>query len=51
MTATIILVAILVFVMALFYCLQKGINQVVTGLNAIHEQLRKLGDLKEKDRI
>jgi hypothetical protein len=27
--------------MALFYSIQKGLNQVINYLNAIHEQLRK----------
>jgi hypothetical protein len=42
MIDTIILAVILLFVMALFFLVQKGFNQVITGLNAIHEQLRKL---------
>ena len=46
MTNTIVLLIILFFVMALFYCVQKGFNQIITGLNAIHEQLRKLDEKK-----
>ena len=46
MTNTIILLAILFFVVALFYCVQKGFNQVIAGLNAVHEQLRKLDQRK-----
>jgi len=46
MTNTIILLIILLFLMALFYSVQKGFNQVITGLNAIHEQLRKMDEKK-----
>lgn len=46
MTTTILLAAILLFVMGMFYSVQKGFNQVITGLNAIHEQLRKLDEKK-----
>jgi hypothetical protein len=41
MANTIILLLILFFVVALFYGVQKGFNEVIAGLNAIHEQLRK----------
>ena len=41
MANTIILLLILFFVVALFYGVQKGFNEVISGLNAIHEQLRK----------
>jgi hypothetical protein len=46
MANTIILLAILLFIMALLYCVQKGFNQVIAGLNAIHEQLRKSDEKK-----
>jgi hypothetical protein len=46
MANTLILLAILFAVMALFYCVQKGFNQVIVGLNAVHEQLRKLEEKK-----
>jgi hypothetical protein len=51
MITIIVLVAILFFVMALFYCLQKGFNQVVDGLNAIHEQLREVNERKQNDKV
>ncbi len=46
MIDTILLALILFFLLVLCYCVQKGFNEVVTGLNAIHEQLRKLGEKK-----
>ena len=46
MANIIILVLILFFVMALFYCVQKGFNEVISGLNAIHAQLGKLDGQK-----
>ncbi len=46
MIDTIILALMLFFLVVLCYCVQRGFNEVVTGLNAIHEQLRKLGDKK-----
>ncbi len=42
MINTIIIALILLFVLALFYSVPKAFNQVITGLNAIHDQLRKL---------
>ena len=46
MANIIILAVILFFVIALFSCVQKGFNQVITGLSAINEQLRKLEERK-----
>ncbi len=46
MANTIILALILFFVIALFYCVQKGFNQLITALNSIHEQLRKPNERK-----
>ena len=46
----VVLFFILLFVMARFYCLQKGFNQVIAGLNAIHEELREMNERKEKER-
>lgn len=46
MLDTIILGLILFFLVVLCYSVQKGFNEVMTALNAIHEQLEKPRDKK-----
>jgi hypothetical protein len=51
MTTTILLIGIQFSLIAVFCCVQKGFNQVISGLNAIHEQLQKLDDRKERSTL